>query len=49
MLALARRWELSTVEHRKCIAALDLDVGMPAPTWRTRGADPSYGQKLVTA
>jgi hypothetical protein len=39
MLALARRRALGTIEHRKGIAATDLDVIMPVPIWRTRGAD----------
>jgi len=39
MLALARRRELGTIEHREGIAATDLDVIVPAPIWRTRGAD----------
>jgi len=39
MLALARRRELGTIEHREGITATDLDIIMPAPVWRTRGAD----------
>jgi len=31
MLALARRRELGTIEHREGIAATDLDIIMPAP------------------
>src|SRR6516164_5336021 len=44
MLALARRRELGTIEHRKRIAAADLDVVVPAPIWRTRGADQPHAQ-----
>src|SRR5215831_19582131 len=44
MLALARRRELSTIEHREGIAATNLDVIMPAPIWRTRGADYPHAQ-----
>src|SRR6266446_2437727 len=44
MLALARRRELGTIEHREGIAATDLDVIMPAPLWRTHGADQPHAQ-----
>src|SRR5438094_814638 len=44
MLALARRRELGTIEHREGIAATDLDIIMPAPIWRTRGADQPHAQ-----
>jgi hypothetical protein len=44
MLALARRRELGTIEDREGIAATDLDVIMPAPIWRTRGADQPHAQ-----
>src|ERR1700756_2190683 len=44
MLALARRRELGTIEHREGIAATDLDVIMPAPIWRTRGTDQPHAQ-----
>jgi hypothetical protein len=44
MLALARRRELGTIEHCEGIAATDLDVIVPAPIWRTRGADQPHAQ-----
>src|SRR6516164_3105924 len=47
MLALACRRELGTIEHREGIAATDLDVVMPAPIWRTRGADQPHAQYTV--
>jgi hypothetical protein len=39
VLALASRRALGTIEHGKGIAATDFDVVVPAPIWRTRGAD----------
>jgi hypothetical protein len=44
MLALARGRELGTIEHREGIAATDLDIIVPAPIWRTRGADQPHAQ-----
>src|SRR6266478_7587879 len=44
MLTLAHRRELGTIEHREGIAATDLDVIMPSPIWRTRGADQPHTQ-----
>src|ERR1700746_2667333 len=44
MLALAHRRKLGTIEHCEGIAATDLDVIMPAPIWRTRGADQPHAQ-----
>src|SRR5215469_8566484 len=44
MLAFVGRRELGAIEHCKGIAATDLDVVMPAPIWRTRGADQPHAQ-----